>query len=164
MVTKTNKKSHSASARAIVPCLIGVTLIWLMLPIAAQRLSGPQLARLQEQRICRRHLSVLNLGLTAYMADWDGKLPSLDSPAKFKKQIMHYRIPGGDLECPFTSKMYHLNGWLAGKRLDDFENKKSLIVIWSQTGSGGYIVLDGNGRIRMVDSGTFSSMRHASHI
>jgi hypothetical protein len=134
-----------------------------MLPIAAQRVSGPQAIRLRTELLCRNHLQVLNVAITNYMADWDGRLPALGDPAKFAKQMRMYRAPGGDVMCPFTDKMYHLNAWLAGKRLEDIPNKGSLVLIWSQTNSG-YMVLDGNGRTRKVDGGVFAGMRRASHI
>src|SRR5262245_42881501 len=74
---------------ALCALFLVTALLWVAHPLYAgqllsKMLSGDQIVTLQKQAMSRRQLKIIHLALLQYASDYDGKLPSLNSPEKLR--------------------------------------------------------------------------------
>lgn len=159
-----------AWGRLLLGISLSLSLLWTVQPLfAGQRrrgLSGDQVISLQKQATSRRQLQALYVVIMQYAADYDGRLPSLGSPAKLRDQLKEYRLRTSALVCPFTNKEYLSNKNLAGKKLDAVSKPATLLLFWSPKSmqDGHYLVLDASGLDRRVTAAVFGKMKRSSGI
>jgi hypothetical protein len=152
---------------------LAASLLWVVQPLyGGQRrgirtsLSGNQIANLQKQSTSRRQLKMLHIVLLQYAADYEGKLPALNSHEKLRAQLRPYRLPGAALMDPFSKQAYGTNKSLAGKKLKGIPNAANTLLFWSPRSmpDGHYMILDASGRDRRVTAGEFARLKRTSRL
>lgn len=153
--------------RLLLPSALALGLLWIASPLLhgqgnpARAQAYKRIQNLRIQQLCRQHLQLINLALTQYVADNDGRLPNLASPAKLRQQLTAYRISGGNLICPITNQDYRINKRLAGKKLKDVAAPEKTLILWSAKplADGHYMALVANGQTRRLSAGELAKYR-----
>src|SRR5690242_1081300 len=116
MSLKPLSQTH-AVVRGLVSLSLALSLVWVAAPIlSAQKSFNIAASNLQKESFSRAHLRLVNLAILRYGMDNDGVFPALNSPAKFREQLMKYRVSSANLVCSISGQPYGMNGKLAGKK------------------------------------------------
>jgi hypothetical protein len=148
--------AHHLLSRWGLSFILILGLLWVASPLLqgqgqrAQRIQGLRL-----QLLCRGHLQAVNLALSQYVLDNDGRFPPFNSPQKLRKILAEYKMMGGNLVCPISNQDYRINQRLSGKKREDVPNASKTLLMWSSKplADGNYMVLTVSGLIQRVSAG-----------